>query len=231
MSESKFEWTDELVAEYSLQSQRLTLWDFKRSKEVKDYEILSWNHYKTGGISTMPAMHINDDCSIHSVRRVVDGEVFTVNSENCVSSTTYLHPPYPNKPIRRFYITNGVMWCQFDEGNGVNDGVVGLNSIQKVKPKVPLFTTFDNIDKYEGDSVWYVTHPLSEPFYCSYLTKEIPKSIVEYFNTNENAEAYILNHKPVMVSLKELNQFIERSGTWQILQKNIHNLFKSKINP
>lgn len=34
--ENTFQWTDELVAEYSLQSQKLTIWDFKRLKQKEE---------------------------------------------------------------------------------------------------------------------------------------------------------------------------------------------------
>lgn len=43
-----FEWTDELVAEYSLASQSLTLWDFKRKKLV-EWQLL----LKTGELDVL----------------------------------------------------------------------------------------------------------------------------------------------------------------------------------
>jgi len=103
--------------------------------------------------------------------------------------------------------------------------------VEENTKKIPLFTTEDGIDVYEGDSYWCVNtapHLWSLFEQKSKNNTKLNKGVLA-FSIKSAAEIYMLNNKPVMVSLKELNQFIERSGTWQILQKNLTELFKSKI--
>ena len=98
---------------------------------------------------TLEELLKREDTNIISVLRLTDGEVFTIQKENCCAGETYSHPPYPNKPIKKFFFYNDNLMCQFDEGHGSNDGCVSINSIQKSKEQ-PVDT---------GKPIFYEMYP------------------------------------------------------------------------
>jgi len=133
---------------------------------------------------------------IYSVKRVSDGETFTVR-DICQSETGYVYCP-----IRRFFIKDELMYVQFDEGHGKNDGCLTINSIEKAKPKQVLFTTEDGIIKHKGEICFYVTQDMN-CYKISFLSEELRCDKVWYFHSKEKAEQYILENKPVL-SLNDL---------------------------
>lgn len=58
--------------------------DEKVVNEGRDWEVVKYNHVKTGGISNLPSMHDNDPVEIHSVKRKSDSEIFTIGDDFCL---------------------------------------------------------------------------------------------------------------------------------------------------
>jgi len=262
MSDSKdFIWTDELVAEYSLASQPLSIFEFKRQKQQpsKDWEIVSFRHiytkeniwsvgddgnyciYKSGALRYSLDRMLNDnvaslksgDIEIYEVRRISDGEVFKVG--DVIN--------YKGMLVRSWEGNNGCNITKFS----IHEGYIYINGHfpfhkdkkisdwEKVKPKLPLFTTSDGVKKYLMDSYWSV----SDEFYLCYSNahpdfKPLHKRT---FSSKEAAEQYILENKPISVSYKELNMAIDLAtndrdySTANRMICKMRDFFKSKINP
>jgi hypothetical protein len=77
--------------------------------------------------------HFTEKSEIISVKRLIDGEIFTVQKEHCASKERT--DDYPNKRINKFFIREGVMYAQFDEGKDANNGCLPITSIKKVATK------------------------------------------------------------------------------------------------
>ena len=130
---------------------------------------------------------------IHSVKRLSDGEVFTVKDHVRPKKGT------PNN----FIITGFTLDCNNKHilALGGNGGI----SINKLKPvKKPLFTTFDNVDIYEGDSYHTYYLPTNYYSYCQKACKKRSgnKKDVIYFSTKQAAQDYI-NSKKVLFTTED----------------------------
>lgn len=185
-----FKWTDELVAEYSLTNQKMTLYEFKRfvqereqSKQQsnKDWEIVEKRrkaHEGSYGI-------IGDgDWYIYSVRRLSDNEVFTVGDKQ------------GNLTITHFKIKDGNMYAHFAPSA---ERDIEINQLQKQKQK--LFTTTDGKDIFEGDEYWFITSgligvPLPNTASSTNGAGKATSSY-KYFSTEEKAKEYIIYNKPL----------------------------------
>lgn len=173
--------------------------------EEKDYEILSLIGldgsivHKIG--YTFPEcfqtlVDAKDSFKIHSVKRLTDGEVFTVGDNinfNDKGVAKLLEIQFEIAPA--------------DKGKGtlcfVNDHeFLGkwwtVDKLSKIKKS--LFTTVDNVEIYGGESIYAVSDDF-QLLHCSFA-QEKDKSI-RSFSTKENAEKYILRHKPLL-SLDDL---------------------------
>ena len=83
---SEFIWTEELATEYAAWClNRHTIKDidkFKKSKQPKlEWEILTYSHFQSGIHAAEPCCARNGHCKIYSVKRLSDGEVFTVGDK------------------------------------------------------------------------------------------------------------------------------------------------------
>lgn len=76
---------------------------------------------------------------IHSVKRLSDNVVLTVMEG--VYGSTERTDGYPNKPIKKFFIKEGLMYAQFDEGHGNNDGCLPITSIKKQSDVIQKYAT------------------------------------------------------------------------------------------
>ena len=135
MNTDNFQWTDLLVAEYSLSN--MTLFEFKRSKtkSKKEYEILKCENdlfgvheYVDERFSREHCLKPEKPCKIHSVKRLSDGEVFSIGDwvqqvEPITCSHTWQIKKFALKDTRCFTI-------------GLN-----INCIKKVEDKKPILTT------------------------------------------------------------------------------------------
>lgn len=233
--------------------------DFKTTKQmskqpVKDYLVLSliaeygghndveYNYNSATGFYVPELHHLshgfpnwtledvldNHNGKIKSVRRISDGEVFSI-SEITQNDTGYVY-----KPIKRFFIKDNVMYAQFDEGWGRNDGCLGLNALMK-KVKQPLFQSFDGKMMYENDKCWILSTGnwcISETVACGNpFTGE--NGHFKYFSTEAAAKEFVTMNKP-MFSIKEIKESChDDSAGGGILYLHIDKLLeaaKEKIN-
>jgi len=199
----------------------------------KDYEILSFyfhggiykktgeteKHYLTGKIENIFRIDKTKDgiltdgnlenkkfdknFYIYSVKRLSDGEIFTVGDtiETCISDSCcfiYSFNVIENKLVidhTHSYLLNKKL-----PGTAPNHHLYLISKAEK-----PLFTTEDDADIYPGMSVYCVSKEYSyEGFINSVdnsLVQSIKKSMsigYKYFSTKEAAEEYILINKPCL---------------------------------
>ncbi len=155
--------------------------DWEEIIEVKkDYEILS---LRTKGfyISKSPWLDLDymlnvEKCDIFSIKRLSDGEVFTVGDKTNAGI------------IKEFQTHGNHVMVKTDGGLTTLDGLC-------IK-KQPLFTTEDGVDIFEGDKYYYV----DENIELFHVRKAIHTSgqdeYFKYFSTKEKAEEYISLNKP-----------------------------------
>jgi len=161
---------------------------------------------------------------IHSVKRLSDGEVFTIGDKIEF---------YRDK----FIITD--LSIQSGWGGqvrvGHKDGGVALSEIKHL-PK-PLFKTEDGVNIFKGDE-YYHTKPNFEISYGGKANGKESGSLIGtkgyyYFSTKEAAKEYILMNKPCL-SIVEIAPLIGKANMGQyidltLLTKNLKYLVKSKI--
>jgi len=162
--------------------------------------------------------------SINSVKRLSDGEVFTIgdlidfgNFENKGS-----------QPIEKFEID------YFDKRRitAYNSAYgLGFEIWKKVPTKTPLFTSEDGVEIFEGDDffypnthVWVVSKIKADAKMIHYVI-EVNK--YKTFSSEEKAEEYILMNKPCL-SLNETKKLFKTSSILKFEQKLIE-LVKSKL--
>lgn len=148
--------------------------------------------------------------SIHSVKRLSDGEVFTVGDfvdiNNAIGSSN------KNLTITGFNIGNVLSVLTNDKINNKYAGRKGFNiSIAEHSKRKPLFRTEDGVDIYEGDYYWGVyickTNPYLTNIYrtVSFASHKHYDRDTKYFSTKEAAEEYILMNKPCL-SINDINK-------------------------
>jgi hypothetical protein len=223
----------------------------ERQESKKDWEIISYYHegwiYKKNSMGEFIApfnapvhlliLHPDNMKIIHSVRRISDGEVFELHK------VYYDEMDRNLKPIKKFFVKDSVMYAQFDEGRGSNDGCLGVNSLKKQpkeQPK-PLFTTEDGKDMYEGDSValastkyYNISFPIKAPTHPFY---GVAGTDFKYFSTRKAAEEWVNTNRPclsvndIMQSLRDIfentGQYHPSHGT---IKTALEQLAKTKIN-
>lgn len=107
-----------------------------------------------------------------------------------------------------------------------------INTFKKLKGRVPLFTTEDGINIYEGGRAWHVDEDFNIDFYdfIVYANKSdlthYPHRY-KYFSSEDLAKEYVLNNKPLF-SLNEIIKIKENKG-YSLIDELI-NIAKSKIN-
>jgi len=149
-------------------------------------------------------------CSIHSVRRISDNFVFTlddsaksVNGRGTHKITAF---EISQKQINREE-RDGIdrIWVSWEKDSGGN----WLDAIEKVERK-PILITEDNVELFEGDD-YYTVKIYNEwkiqkwAVYCD-TTKVSPSSILR-FSSREKAEEYIENSKP-QYSLNDIEKAV-----------------------
>jgi len=169
----------------------------------KDYEILSY--LKKGSTTCTTTKRRGGEnheeyWKIYSVKRLSDGEVFTVGDTAMTEGSRGRHT------IRQFrlrykcigkdatgtylYGDLDTIWIDWEEGCGGN----WLEST--VKEKNPIFLTDDGKDIFDGDKVWYVN---KRDFYKSYFiaskTQSFFSGTMAYFLTEAAASDYIRKNK------------------------------------
>lgn len=135
------------------------------------------------------------DNKIHSIRRISDGEIFTIGDKVVTPDGL------PFTISRLYFDSEGKkLLCN---GEKTGNGHISINKIKKVKV---LFTTKDGVEIFEhgpisavNTSYWNVEKIHSNsPYYYDNKTKLV------IFYHKENAEEYVLMNKPLNISIKEL---------------------------
>lgn len=182
-----------------------------KSKSVKDYILYlkGKGFISVHGFEHVPSQSMlsNPNFDIHSVKRLSDGEVFTVGDNIKSGSTQYEILGFEKKDTttQHGWLTIGVIY---------NSGGTDLSIIEKVKK--PLFTTEDGVEKFEGDLFVPVNVSVDDADnytirglnseakpYNTKIQEEARKNGVLWFSTKEAAEEYILMNKPCL-SVKEV---------------------------
>jgi hypothetical protein len=168
----------------------------------RTYEITNHNNY-----------------GIHSVKRLSDGEVFTVGDkinqkeQNCKNSL-----------IESFNFNNKgdiLVWVH----NNKPEFKVGLELSKITKSKQPLFTTEDGVEIFEGDEYCTVTEQFS-----IFDFKAGKKHIQSYpnsklFSTRKKAEEYVLMNKPCL----SINEIVTAQEKYFLLYYGLKEIVKSKL--
>ena len=146
--------------------------------------------------------------SIYSIKRLSDGEIFTVGDVDNFGKITAFDIQC-NTIVSMYYRKGDWQW---------------LSSIKHLKN--PLFTTEDGVDIFEGDEYWKVL-PNSN-YGLHHLTcvdSDLQPSWT--FSTKEAAEEYVLMNKPCL-SINDVSDTlnINKYGSWY---KNLKKLVKSKL--
>jgi len=197
----------------------------------KDYEILSLRSLDI--IEDLENnetinMLLKQGCSIHSVKRLSDGEIFTIGDKISPSwnNTTWNITKFDTKS------KDGTLCVTF----GGNVCRCSINDIKK--PKQPLFTTEDGVDIFEGDKYYPVNKTywiVNEPENTCKINYETYHKNTNNFSTKEKAEEYILMNKPIL-SLNDIFKNVEemRKGLKTFensqLAKRFKKLVQQKLN-
>ena len=214
----EFQWTDELVMEYqnfkpSIFSVLSAIEQFKKSKAKKEYEILSFkadifvlckNANGTFGVYEIEEQDLLSSSAhaIHSVKRLSDGEVFSVGDLVKYSDGKC---NYEHFIIDNFWINNAGKCLVRGKDNLICEWVTEIQKIRK-----PLFTTEDGVSVFLDQRVWWVRKSDFElGFHDFYNEKSWCPNRFLYFSTKEAAKDFILMSKPLL-SLNEMKLWLER---------------------
>lgn len=216
----EFQWNDENIREWALlvskkfnnpnenggwKGYEIEVDTFKKSKEPKrDYEILSYSYnnliytknnlgeFSTGFDASVHLLilHPENMTEIHSVKRLSDGQVFSVDEKVYLKESDGKGVFY----INEFTIKDGQCFASS-----------GINIMQLGKAKKVLFTTEDGKEVYNEDNVfllctktWHKSPAISAP-----KDPFSDDGRIKYFSTEKAREEYILMNKPIL-SLNDL---------------------------
>jgi hypothetical protein len=160
--------------------------------------------------------------NIHSVKRLSDGEVFTVGdivSVKLGSSNKRLDKIKLNDDSSAFL--NGI-WFYYSSGSSHFRNVT--------KEKQPIFLTHDGKDIFEGDTVWYVNKKTFAYHYVTaYPDGGFHSSINAYFLTKAAAENYLIQ-KSHSLSIEDFWEFVSWGGSTIAKSKRLKRLVKERLN-
>lgn len=168
----------------------------------KDYEILSYSWEDAVGIMIYETDYfsrvnpLEDGYSINSIKRLSDGEVFTIGEKVNFQGNGCSGEHIINKFILK------------DDYIAV-DGMVVVFPLKFIKKlKKLLFTTEDGVDIFEHD----IHYPVELNYFKLHLNargsmfSKSDKKKFKIFSTREKAEEYILMNKPCL-SINEISDF------------------------
>jgi len=183
----------------------------------KDYEILMYKHSdgQVAGIEYINAClklaALHEGWKIYSVKRLSDGEIFTigdkVNTSNCC-----------NVRIKQFNIDNNntIIICH-EQGDTF---LIFLKTLKK-----PLFTTEDGVDIFKNDICWVVGPHNYSLFKWTNPTNTVIIADEKYFSTKEAAKDYILMNKPCL----SINDLMKAASITYCNLTGLKELVKSKL--
>lgn len=247
-----FVWTDELVLDFASNARYFTknsLNNFKdlyREKRSPEYEILSFDgskfseeqvraaakfgEYDPNGIYVAYALQHN--FPIHSVRRLSDGEVFTLGDE-LVLENGEKHKIVGFDANEQWV---GGIRMLIEETYGFSRGVTLYYATKLPTPK-PLFTTEDGVEVHSGENCW-VVRPQVQGGYKLIRWHEVCESGMQYgeryFSQQKAAQEWIEAQTPKPLFRTEDGVDIYEGDECYICKKsatpnkwNIHKWFKA----
>lgn len=184
----------------------------------KDYQILSLSlatsiNHKISDVSTSSETYIKGllACkgnSIHSIKRLSDGEIFTVGDLCAIFKNGTFSSRIQSIQLidENFIYVTANKWAQKFENI--------------VKADVPLFRTEDGVDVYENNQIFYV-HRESLAFIskCENISKDFKffKELA-YFSKFENAFMFRkMNRKSL--SLEDVQQYLTEEQLQELIKK------------
>lgn len=221
----EFKWDDEKVLEFvrftltqspTFQGRYTDLEQFKESKQPNpEWEIWAYQHKQTkevapkGSMGFCKAMY-NHEHEIYQVKRLSDGEVFTIGDISRNSYSQYT--------ISGFKIIEGKLYAGWKEG-----GLDRLTDLRKVKEI--LFITEDGRPVYKDDKFYYVNkYFIIDEYWAD--NAWTPKEDGLEFSTEEKAQEYVLMNKPLF-SVQEIHDFLSiELGNYNLLREKA----KEKLN-
>jgi hypothetical protein len=168
---------------------------FKKVDQIYTKGTKNWYTWRGATVNINDALE-DDSWHIHSVRRLSDGELFTVGDAIHI-------PASVNKRIHRitkFQLgTNGEIAVDTDNVSGYKFSVINSVSYKKQK----LFTTEDGIDIYEKDNYYYYNtdDPDTNDPYSDWAEDRENRRIwtkFKTFSSKKVAQQYILMNKPCL---------------------------------
>jgi len=185
--------------------------DWQKVEEL-DYEILSYSGTRSNVViknshPNFKLMEFDFKCKkestvfIYSVKRLSDGEVFTIG--DLIDFRNFGNKgPQPIEKFETDYFDNNYI-SAYNSAYGL-----GLILWKKIPKKTPLFTTEDGVEIFEGDNysfIWLYNPATNQSTYTSYtfkaklLEENCAWSVnAKYFSTKEKAEEYVLLNKPCL---------------------------------
>lgn len=197
--------------------------DWEEVTEEKEYEITAYQH-GCGKIYPVTSDHSfnynNVYYRIYSIKRLSDGEVFTIgdrteNLNNFYDGDNKDHGKIHSIRLEDGKITVGIL----------HSGGFFLNTV--IKAKQPLFTTEDGKKIFKGDQSYFVTTSFYLHGPSTYHGGGEHSG--KYFSTREAAEEYIIENKPVL-SLKEILSQSIICDWGHDFRTKLHQLVKQKLN-
>ncbi len=149
--------------------------EFWEEMVEKEYEVLSVNN-NPGGKPRWP---------IHAVRRLSDGEIFTIGDK-----------------LHGYDLGRAVNLTGFKEESGrllVGHRDLGFIELKNTKKPKVLFTSYDGVDIYEGDGYVMLDKLYWNTSKCIASKYTTTNNLVYlYFSSPEEAEKYLILNKPVL---------------------------------
>lgn len=216
--------------------------EFWEEVEEKEYEILSFKHLygntytKLGSRDkfylvpekpyTEEQLLEQKDTSIHSIKRVSDGEIFTIGDRVRIKKLQY----DGSFDITRFYFD-----CNGDKllCNGERCGN-GHVSITKIEKKRVVLVTDDGVDLFVGDK-YYVPQKNTKLGVLEFTVEPLEyDSSIKRFSSTEKARKYMLR-KTVCLSMEDVYDLCNKAWTrgdgnpTSAFDRDLEELVKSKL--
>jgi hypothetical protein len=157
---------------------------------------------------------LKNNGTIHSVKRLSDGEVFTIGD-------SVRFKPNQNSC---FWEINNFFISKYDKllVRSILNLNVELISTIKHKDKLPLFTTEDGVDIFEGNNYWFYNGECIIGFSSAYI--KTGGVLYGSFSTKEKADEYVLMNTRCL-SLSDVFDVLEdMQAVWKITE-----LVKSRL--
>lgn len=221
-------WQEVVEKEYEILSiiDTSTSWIYKL---IKDSNIFRYEREYNVLELTLNSINnqLDDSYKIHSVKRLSDGEVFTIDQ------LIYSKFWGASGNIIKLHLVGETLY--YDSKNGNKQFSSVISDLHIIKQK--LFTTEDGVDVFEKDEIYVVSkiHFIISNWTSQCLTSSNLNPNYLSFSTKEKAEEYIILNKPCL-SYNDLSQYLVKvcdigiANTVIVNHQILKELIKSKLN-